>query len=119
MNTLTSLQINLLIRLVERKILCMMDDEIFEKGEIQRLKDCREHLVNKSTLSAKHLEHVIDLVEIRTLCAAADGDADTREFAQLKACRATLLDIAAERRDVTVVPFPSLYLLEDFDQTVH
>lgn len=58
----------------------------------------------------------VDLVEIRILCAAA---ADAGEFARLKACRATLLEIAMERRDVTVIPFPSLYLIEDADETVH
>jgi len=93
----------------------MMDDEIFEKGEILVLKDCREHLMQKLTLTAKHLEHVIDLVEIHILCAAADAS----EFGQLKACRETLLEIAAERRDVTVILFPSPYLLEDANEAVH
>ena len=73
MNTLSSLQVELLVQLVERKILCMMDEELFEKGEIQLLKDCRDHLLNKTAMDAKHLEHAIDLVEIRILCAAADG----------------------------------------------
>ena len=120
MNTLSGLQIDLLVNLIERKILRMVDGEMFEKAEIQILKDCRDCLKRKDSLSGNQLEHAIDLVEIRILCAAADGDTDGREFAQLKACRAVLLEIAAERRDVRVVPFPSIYLLEDRgEDTVH
>jgi hypothetical protein len=119
MNTLPSLQVDQLVQLVERKILDMTGEEMFEKGEIQVLKDCRDILFQKSPLKAKHLEHLIDLVEIRILRAAADGDADAQEFAHLKACRSTLLDLAAERRDVRVIPFPTLYLLEDMEGTVH
>ncbi len=119
MNTLTSLQIEQLVQLVERKILCMTGEEMAEKSEIQILKDCRDFLRDAKSLAAKHLEHLIDLVEIRILCAAADGDADDREFALLKACRSTLLEIASGRRDVRVIPFPALYLLEDAEAALH
>lgn len=113
MHTLSSTHVNTLTQLVEYKILCMSGADLAEAKEIHLLQSCRDKLQEAGTLNSKHLERLIDLVEIRILCAATEGDGDPKEFATLKACREALLEDAAARPDVTVIPFPEVFLLDD------
>ncbi len=103
---LTSLHIAQLVDLVERKILDMSGEAHADEREIALLKSCRERLLAGRSLSGAHLERLIDLVEIALLRGADEGTSE-RVRAKLVACRQALLDLAAQRSDVRVIPFPT------------
>ena len=109
MNTLSNLHIDLIVELVEVKMLDMAASDMAEAKEIAILKDCRELLRSKARMSGRHIERLIDLVEIRLICGSDEG-IGAKESVVLTNCRATLLDVAAKRMDVKVIPLPGHFL---------
>lgn len=109
MITLSNLHFEMLVELVELKILDMTAGDMAEEKEIAILKNCRELLLSRAQMAGRHIERLIDLVEIRLICGSDEGF-DAEEPVVLTNCRAALLDIAAKRMDVKVIPLPENFL---------